>query len=433
MQKFIIRLMLLLIVGLLGIVSLAQDSLLININESDTFITIPADWQDETSDDGVLTVSNESVSLMVYTAATLEELFEIEAAETPEEQLEAVIEELPLGDDAEFDVDEIDTVTIDERDAANLTFATEEARGTVTALTLDDESIAIIVQTISGVPPIGITETIEDMLESLNAAADSSSKAATDSDADTDTATSAAACFVSTPDTNTVQIRVGPGTNRTVIAFLPALVDFEALGQTTDDAGNVWFRVPQEEAAPTKAVNETWVLADAVDQSGDCANVVDAAAPPIIPIRQAQPTAVPQVDTATDTSGGETTAPEAPAAPAVDASGAIIPEQGTWFMQFNTGTIRCGSVTSQANPANGSITATLTGGGSAGFVFDDLFFQYNGGNTYQSSAVFSTSSGSELVQVLTLTMTSSRTATGNIGFVEGSCTVNAPITLNFIG
>lgn len=436
MQKMLIRLILILSISLIGVISFAQnDTLLLEVNESNTFITIPADWQDNTDDDGVLTVSDDAVIMMVYTADVLEDLFEIDAPETATELIEAVTEELPLGDDAEFDLEEIEELDVDERDGARLDFTAEDVVGNVTAVAMSDETIGVIVTMITGDTSIGITATLDDIIETFNTpsqAKDAPGSSATDSD--TETATSTEACIISTADSNTVQIRVGPGLNRTVIAFLPALVDFEALGQTTDDAGNVWFRVPQEEVAPTKAVNETWVAADDVDQSGDCVNVVDAAAPPIIPIRQAQPTAVPQTDTATDSSGGETTQPDAPVGDTVDASGAIIPEQGTWFLQLNSGTVQCsGGFSGQANPTTGSITGTLVGGGSAGFVFDVFFFQYRGGNDYQAATVYSTSSGGEVVESLTLTMTSSRTATGNLGYVDGPCTYNAPITLNFIG
>lgn len=434
MQKMLIRLILILSISLMGVISFAQnDTLLLEINESNTFITIPADWEDDTDDDGILTVSDDAITMMVYTADVLEDLFEIDAPETATELIEAVIDDLPLGDDAEFDLDEIEEIEVDERDGARLDFTAEDVVGNVTAVTMSDETIGIIVTMITGDTPIGITATLNDIIETFNTPSQVKNAPGSGStDSDTETATATEACIISTADSNTVQIRVGPGLNRTVIAFLPALVDFEALGQTTDDAGNIWFRVPQEEVAPTKAVNETWVAADDVDQSGDCVNVVDAAAPPIIPIRQAQPTTVPQTDTATDSSDGTTTEPDAPAQPAVDASGSIIPLAGPWFASYGIGNVRCGSASTNYDSGVGTFTSPMSGGGSGGILWDGFFYSFAGSNTYESSSILQTEIGDVVVRE-TFTITSDRTATGSLGFVNGSCTYYVPFTINYVG
>ncbi len=94
----------------------------------------------------------------------------------------------------------------------------------------------------------------------------------------------AEACSISTTSANTVQLRVGPGTNRTVYAFMPANVDFPPLGSAEADDGSTWFQLDKATAAPNAAAAEAWVAAEAVDTEGDCANVGEAAAPPIIPI-----------------------------------------------------------------------------------------------------------------------------------------------------
>jgi hypothetical protein len=101
----------------------------------------------------------------------------------------------------------------------------------------------------------------------------------------------AEACTIRTEDANTVRVRVGPGENRTSIAFLPADQDFEVLGTATDRAGNPWWKVDRELAAPGKAANETWVAEGDVEESGDCEAVIDVNAPPIIPASNNPPSA----------------------------------------------------------------------------------------------------------------------------------------------
>ena len=56
-------------------------------------------------------------------------------------------------------------------------------------------------------------------------------------DAAEETPTSEVSCTASTPDARTVNVRVGPGENRTSVAFLPANVDVAVTGQAEDDDG----------------------------------------------------------------------------------------------------------------------------------------------------------------------------------------------------
>lgn len=91
-------------------------------------------------------------------------------------------------------------------------------------------------------------------------------------------------CTVSVDTDDTARLRVGPGTNRTSVAFLPSRQEFEVLGRATDDAGAVWYQLDKDQAAPTRAVNEVWVAAADVNSRGNCDTVGEASAPPIIPI-----------------------------------------------------------------------------------------------------------------------------------------------------
>ena len=125
------------------------------------------------------------------------------------------------------------------------------------------------------------------------------------------TAQDGAPCMIRTDQERTVRVHVGPGTNRTSIAFLPANEDFAVLGQTAADDGSMWWKLDKEAVAPDKAAAETWVSQDDVQSMGDCASVVDSAAPPIIAITRPQPTPVP----------GSGEAPAAPAGPVTAGSG----------------------------------------------------------------------------------------------------------------
>jgi|GEM_PF-2489942 len=438
----LLRVLLIVCVGLMSTFTLAQDDMTtLEIEDTSLSITFPADWEQETTDDGVINLSTDGLMMMVYTPDILAEMFELGDADRANEILEIVATDMDMGD-TELDVEAIEIVAINQRRSAELPFETDDMMGKLLVPLLADDTFGLIAYTITpeDVDDVEILmETVDEVVASFDAGAESKA----DASADTGTETVASdPCSLSTAQANTVQLRVGPGFNRTVIAFLPDGVDFDALGQSTDDDGNVWFRVDESLAAPGKAVNETWLLGTDVTQSGDCSTVVDAAAPPIIPIRQAQPTAVPQTETTTtDATTDTTTASEAPAeqapAPAgdtVDSAGNFVLAQGSWFLQLNSGTVQCtGGFSGSANPTTGSITAELIGGGTAGFVFDVFVFQYRGTNSYQAAAVFSTSSGGEVVESLTMTMTSSRTGTGNLGYVDGPCTYNAPITLNYIG
>jgi len=427
MYKTIIRGLLILCLGLSGVVLMAQEDMTtFDIEDTDLSIMFPEDWEQTTTDEGVVELTTDGLLMMVHTPDVVAELFDLGDADSSPEVLEVVIADVSMGDDVELDPEAIKTVAINQRRAARINFETDETTGGLVAVLLSDrESIGVVsyIITTEDVDDVEeLTATIDEVVASFDIG-DGSSAGEGESGGE--------ACVLSTADANTVQLRVGPGFNRTVIAFLPASVDFEALGQTTDDDGAVWFRLDETLAAPGKAVNEIWVLGDDVDQSGDCANVVDDDAPPIIPITQPQPTAVPQTD-----ASGETTAPEGPAVPetVTDSSGAIVPEQGTWMMEFNSGNVECDfGFSGGANPVTGSITDTLVGGGSAGFTFDGDFYEFIGDNTYQTFTIYSLESGGEAVVRFTFTMTSSRTATGSYGAVVDRCTYFAPLTLNYIG
>ncbi|MBZ0304017.1 MAG: hypothetical protein K8J31_30035 [Anaerolineae bacterium] len=91
-------------------------------------------------------------------------------------------------------------------------------------------------------------------------------------------------CVIRTEEKDSVRVRVGPGVNRTAVAFLAAETDFVVQGEALGHNDTLWYRLDKDEAAPRKLINEAWVAAAEVTPSGDCEAVSVVAAPPIIPI-----------------------------------------------------------------------------------------------------------------------------------------------------
>ncbi|MBZ0320255.1 MAG: hypothetical protein K8L91_27835 [Anaerolineae bacterium] len=96
-------------------------------------------------------------------------------------------------------------------------------------------------------------------------------------------------CTVSTSQSNTVQLRVGPGTNRGVFTFLPANRLFKVLGQTVID-GKIWWKLDKNEVLPQGAAGELWVAAEDVTATPSCESVTPMLAPP--PTIPPRPTSV---------------------------------------------------------------------------------------------------------------------------------------------
>jgi uncharacterized surface protein with fasciclin (FAS1) repeats len=160
-------------------------------------------------------------------------------------------------------------------------------------------------------------------------------------------ADSAEACIISTSEEGIVQVRVGPGNNRSSVSFLPANQDFEPLGQSVDDEGNVWYQLDKETAAPGRAINEAWVAAEQVDTAGDCSAVDEAAAPPIIPIIPAAPPA--NTGGGGDTGGGDTGSTGGDA-PATDPN--TLPASGTYTLTLaGTSNVSCAGTSSVPFPS----------------------------------------------------------------------------------
>jgi hypothetical protein len=91
-------------------------------------------------------------------------------------------------------------------------------------------------------------------------------------------------CSVRTNQERFASLRVGPGTNRTAMLFLPSNRDFDVLGQAEADDGALWWKLDKAQVAPDSAAAELWVDQSQVTATDDCAQVPNVEPPPIIPI-----------------------------------------------------------------------------------------------------------------------------------------------------
>jgi hypothetical protein len=82
-------------------------------------------------------------------------------------------------------------------------------------------------------------------------------------------------CTAQTSRTD-VAMRVGPGFNRGVRDYLQPNVSFPVIGQAQASDQSLWWQLE------ISGVPQAWVLQDDMQTSGDCAQVGQAAAPPIV-------------------------------------------------------------------------------------------------------------------------------------------------------
>lgn len=194
-------------------------------------------------------------------------------------------------------------------------------------------------------------------------------------------AASGDSCFVSVTTERSAALRVGPGENRSSVAFLPAGTEFVVLGQAEDSAGNTWFKLDKAEAAPRSAASEVWVAAANVNTTGACSAVADAAAPPINPIIAAPP--------ASSSGAGDQSG--AAAAPGT------MPAAGTWVLTFNrTLNASCAGTSNFSldlvndlgwSQSDINYTSSLSLSGS-GFNFGGSFYRPQGGANFVGSETF---------------------------------------------
>ncbi len=190
-----------------------------------------------------------------------------------------------------------------------------------------------------------------------------------------------APCLVSADSADSAQLRVGPGTNRGAIAFLPASVSVTVTGRIVLDNGAVWYQLNKAEAAPNgTAASELWVAADQVNATGDCEHVGETSAPPVIP--NAAPPPAP--------SGGQTNGGGGGSAAA-----GSLPSGGSWTFTFNATTnASCQGGQNVPVPSNqvfDSLTYTFSASAINANSFrygGDVFTRVPGTNSFNGSANF---------------------------------------------
>jgi hypothetical protein len=111
-------------------------------------------------------------------------------------------------------------------------------------------------------------------------------------------------CTVRASTRNSVQVRVGPGENRSAIAWMPPNVDVDVYGYAQADDGSFWWQVDRDQAAPGSAANEAWIAQAGVETSGDCdTDAIEVAmAPPVIPIATEPPEPPPSSSSSSSSS-----------------------------------------------------------------------------------------------------------------------------------
>ncbi|MGB7339627.1 MAG: hypothetical protein WBC91_12105 [Phototrophicaceae bacterium] len=248
--------------------SMAQDNTPSETSEMPVNVSVPDGYevQVNTDNDLVIELIGDDNIIRIFSIESLEILIETSDAETIEEIFLAFLDEEIL----DFELTDDDFVDITFEELSGLVYEADSYRAfaLVSLSDLDQEKLDAIVL-VEG----DISDDV--LLPLLNSISVSD--------------TALAVCLVSTDVERTVRLHVGPGTNRTSVAFLPANQTFEALGEAEANDGSRWFKLDKSQAASNSSALEVWVAADLVMTSGDCTAVGEAFAPPIIPIIQQNP------------------------------------------------------------------------------------------------------------------------------------------------
>lgn len=312
-MKLLLKLLLLLLA--LPLTILAQDATQ-TVDLGDGYsITVPADWEATKTKNGEFTLSDGTNTLRVMTPTRLQALNINFASNSNVVDVLASLT-FPFEGVQLEDGDAVKT-RVGERQGAVFT----NTEGTSS----DERYIAVTLSNgafgyLSFAVPKGELNGLQALIDEIAASFDGSAEVA-------DAGTS---CTVSTETENTAQLRVGPGTNRGAISFLPAGMEVTVTGRIELDDGSVWYQLDKTQAAPNGTpASELWVAAESITENGSCTTVGDTNAPPIIPISVAPPTAVP--------SSGEQPNNNPPAEQPSAGAG-TLPSAGRWTMTLNATT-----------------------------------------------------------------------------------------------
>jgi hypothetical protein len=294
--------------------ALAQDNqpLTTAVDLSDGYvISVPDGWEaEQDSQTGGFMLSNTDITLFVLNPEQVNTL--VESADAALDSLlidlyDELYDERPA-------LEEIEATEISEREAASLNYEARGVQGIFYLIRLSDGRPGMV-------DVFSENAVLEDQMELVMSIIVSFDVVAESFTSDINIEP----CFISTDQENTVQLRVGPGTNRTVLSSLEAGEEFQVTGRFVTENGSVWYQLVKEEVLPNSQANEIWVAAADVEEIGNCDAVVDVAAPPIIPI-----VTQPPADASSDDS-----APQS-----------VPPTRGRWTVTFDsTTTAACPSGT----------------------------------------------------------------------------------------
>jgi hypothetical protein len=402
-----VRWILLLIVLLIAGSTAAQDAVTLtktyNYPDGKTTFQYPDGWKIEAKE-GYLVDIYTSTTTIYFADFAFFQANRMTKRDTLEDALKNYFD--TFYDKLTLDTDKIETLKVGGRDASRYDYVIPEGKlsAFMLAVRFSDDTFGLIeaVSEKKDFPQ-------EDAVLAVAATFDIPGESSGSSDAG-----SGVPCTVTTSADNAVHIRVGPGTNRTSFAFLPADTDFTVLGKATDKSGGIWWKLDKETVAPGKSAAEAWVSADDVDSSGDCEAVVDVNAPPVIPI----------------VGGGS---PPISGGGGGDTSGGAEPGSGSWTVTY--------APTAPGSCAGGSTVnipldypperASVSGGGSSMTFDGDVFSRISAG-VYQG--LYSAPDGTSVLATLRVASTTLMSIEYIYNFqIDGtpcSITVNGTVSHN---
>jgi hypothetical protein len=342
-------------------VSAQNDTQTVDLGDSYS-IAVPDDWQVTENENGYFTLEGDTITVEVMTPRYIRSLgINFNQDRNVSDVLIALT---TLFDGVEPDRDEIEKLLYGDTTAAGFTIADDEATDQFNvALVLLDGLFGYITVTVENDQLDVFSDRIDPIISSFQT-----------------THTEAASgdpCTVRADDAATAQLRVGPGTNRGAISFLPEDTDVTATGRIELEDGSIWYQLEIDEAAPDgTAAAELWVFDEDVTLSGDCENVGDTDAPPVI-------RAAPQVVTQPQGDGSAPVETNATITP-----GLLQATPGSWTLTINPVlNASCGG--ENAPLSSSEIYGELTYVYSVSILspdlmvfFGDLYRRYPGSNSF---------------------------------------------------
>ncbi len=386
--------------------------------DHDYTITVPSDWTMNKNDDGSYTLAGGNLAVAVTTPVRLHAMSVNFTSKTGIVDVENAL--VTLFDSIQIDNSDIQKTFFGSHEAAVYTDTDNNTSDQFEiALKLTDGSFGYLSFSVAK----GQLNSLRTEINVIASSFDTTRPAATEEAAGTTQSASGSvvACTVSADKPNSAQLRVGPGKNRGAIAFLPANTEVTVTGRIQLDDGSVWYQLDKSEAAPKgTAAAQLWVSADAVTTSGDCDQVGDTAAPPVIPGVVAPPTAQP------GSSSGQGSAPASPGA---------MPLAGRWNLTIDATTngscLGGPNVPIPSNQLFDNLTATDTLAviNNSSFSYSgDVFTRISGTNSFEGFYTFSDGTNVQLRFNLSSPTVMTGWFTGNFTINGTPCSATSTFT-----